>query len=94
VTAPFEGMNVIIPPGEHASLQMAARRIARADVENALQTCWEDIPGDEDNGDRHEGYAADGIHVLRVWTMPGPISSFMHTGDLKVKSVGWRGRRW
>jgi hypothetical protein len=90
----FNGMNLIIPPGEHTEQQMALRRITREDVESALRTCWEDIPGDQDNGDRHEGYAADGCHILRVWTMPGQISSFMHTGDIKVKSAGWRGRRW
>jgi hypothetical protein len=96
VTA-FDGMTLIIPPGEHASLQMALRRISREDVENAIATCYDDDPGDGedgDNGDRHEGFAADGIHVLRVWTMPGPLPSFMHSGVLKVKSVGWMGRRW
>jgi hypothetical protein len=93
VTA-FRAFNLIIPPGEHAEQQMALRSITEADVRHAVQTCWEDTPGEEDSGDRHEGYAANGTHVLRVWTVPGPIPSFMHSGDIKIKSVAWRGRRW
>ncbi|OBR99207.1 hypothetical protein BHQ23_13090 [Mycobacterium gordonae] len=94
MTAPTDEFELIIPPGEHAERQMRLRRITRADVESAIRTCFEDQPGDGDNGDRHEGYAANGIHVLRVWILPGQIPSFMHTGDLTVKTVAWRGRRW
>jgi hypothetical protein len=93
VTA-FEPLTIVIPAGEHAERQMALRRITEADVRSVLETCWEDIPGDEDRGDRHEGYAANGTHVIRVWTMPGPIPSLMHSGELKIKTVAWRGRRW
>jgi hypothetical protein len=79
-------MNVILIG--HPENRMAQRGITRADIERCLRCCFDHYPGDE-GSTCHVGYGMDGRRQLKVWTLP-PLS---HTGDIRVKSVAWKGRR-
>jgi hypothetical protein len=82
----FPAMNVILIG--HPEKRMAERGITRADIERALRNCFDHYPGD-DGATCHVGYGMDGKRQLKVWTMP-PLS---HSGDIKVNSAAWKGRR-
>lgn len=80
-------MNVIISAFGHPGDRMRERGITRADIEHALQTCVAHTPG-HNGGGCHVGYGADGARELKVWTVQ---PSLVHTGDIVVKSVAWKG---
>jgi hypothetical protein len=80
-------VNVIINMFGHPGTRMRERGITRADIENALGTCFAHTPG-HNGGGCHVGYGVGGTRELKVWTVQ---ASLVHTGDIVVKSAAWKG---
>lgn len=71
----------------HASHRMRRRGITVKDIEQALSSCIQHLPGDQ-GGVCHVGHGVNG-NELKVWTPPMPLD---HSGGrVTVKSVAWKG---